>query len=223
MIARTDLKAVSPLPTYGWDWKEFHGSADGLKWNRRDLAALDLVLTRVPRRRAVVQAGGNLGIFPKRLAETFEAVYTFEPDPRLFAALCHNAPESNIVKVQAALGDGPALVATSMKRRLGHLKDHEGLAHIAGQGIIPTLRLDDFWLPVCDLIYLDIEGWETFALNGAVETIRSCRPVLAVEVSATAHYVGLTPDELRDQILGYGYRLAMRVLSDEVFLPTEAA
>jgi len=216
---------VNPL-TYGWNWAKFRGSQRCLGLNHRDLAALDEVLAHVNGRTAVVQAGGNLGLFPKRLAQEFAAVYTFEPDAASFACLQANAPESNIVKFQAALGCDRCLVSMSGVRRDGkhHMAAHEGITHIDGAGIIPTLRIDDLGLPACDLIYLDVEGSEPSALAGAVETIARCRPVLVFENRREYEpWSGVSVWELRQQVLVQGYRYVCTVLSDEVFESAVAA
>lgn len=214
---------------YGWRWSEFLGSEVQLNWSRRELRNLDAVVGHVTDRRAVIQAGGNLGIFPKRLAQSFETVYTFEPAAALFPLLLLNAPERNIVRFQAALGETRDLVALSQTRRDSsrsvkrQAPAHEGITHVSGPGTIPTLRIDDLALPACGLIYLDLEGWELFALRGAVETIRRCRPVVAVEINQNLSYVGVTPEQVRGFVQGLGYRFVDRLQSDEVFLPEVAA
>ena len=210
--------------TYGWDWSTFKGSKGGLSLNHRDLTSLDTVMTLVKGRTAVVQAGGNLGLFPKRLAQEFQTVYTFEPSPDIFPMLCYNASERNILKFQAALGDLRGLVGSACVRREGKTKaPHEGVTHIIPKGNVPTLRIDDLCLPVCDLIYLDVEGSEHVAVLGAVDTIQRCRPVVVVEVNQNVEIVGLTPDIVRASILRRGYKFLTRVLGDEVFVPLERA
>jgi FkbM family methyltransferase len=209
--------------TYGWDWTRFAGSQEALKWNRRDLHGLDAVIKLTRGRTAAVQAGGNLGIWPKRLARDFTTVYTFEADPGCFLMLAMNAREPNILKFQAALGAERGLVGTSQIRRDGKLINHEGIRHIAGPGCIPTLRIDDLALPVCDLIYLDVEGWELYALRGAVETIARCRPVLAVEINKNIAFVGFSKEDVRNQIRDYDYRHVLDVSKDEVYVPAEWA
>lgn len=204
-----------------WNWSAFHGSAEALRYNRRDLVVLDRCAARAPRRRVALQAGGNLGIFPKRLAQTFETVYTFEPAPDLFAAMMHNAPERNILRFQAALGNTRRLVGVSRQRRDGRPNNHEGITHISGPGVIPTLQIDDLGLPVCDFLQLDLEGWELYALLGGVETIHRCRPVLVVEINKNQAFVGIRPDYLRDVVKGLGYRFVERAQSDELYLPAE--
>lgn len=203
-----------------WDWSRFRGSAEGLKWNRKELPTLEYVLSFVSERTAVVQAGGNLGVFPKRLAQEFETVYTFEPEPELFDIMCHNAPERNIIKIQAALGYDRQLVTMSRARRQQDGgNSHEGITHVAGSGSIPVLRVDDLSLSVCNLLYLDIEGYELFALQGAAETIARCRPVIAVEVNKSLEFMSHTEEDVRVFVRMQGYEFVERVRSDEIFVP----
>lgn len=217
---------VIDLPTYGWDWDAFHGSAQALKWSRRDLATLDLAIAHTAGQTAAVQAGGNLGIFPKYLARYFETVYTFEPDPAIFQALCANAPEPNIVKFQAAVGNQRGLVGLARSRRDGKPEAfiHEGITHVSGGGVVPTLRIDDLAVPVCDLLVVDIEGWELHALRGAYGTIARCQPVIVVEINKNAAYYGIPEDDVRHELtVGHGYRLVGRYHSDEIYVPRESA
>lgn len=202
-----------------WDWTKFEGSATALKWNRKELSSITEVVKYVKKFDAVVQAGGNLGIFPKRLSEIFKTVYTFEPDRELFVKMTRNAPEENIIRFQAALGCKRELVGMSRVRRDDKENNHEGITHVSGSGVIPTMILDDLRLPVLDLLYLDIEGFEKNAITGAQNTIARCRPVIACEINKSVAFMGLTRDDVRNFIISLGYRLEKRVSSDEVFLP----
>lgn len=210
--------------TFGYDWASFCGSREALKWNRRDIPNLDRVVARVPQRRVAVQAGGNLGLFPKRLAESFGAVYTFEPSPDLFPLLCRNAPEPNIIRMQAGLGAKREFVGTVQARRGGRPGiPHEGVTHISGDGPVPVFCLDELRLDTCDLIQLDVEGWELPALAGAGQTIRRCRPVLCVEINANGELMGIPRARVMSWIADYGYRHVETLQSDEVFLPNEVS
>lgn len=57
-----------------WDWKSMIGSAACIKWCFRDLRNLDAALELFTGREVAIQAGGNIGIFAKRLAEEFKVV-----------------------------------------------------------------------------------------------------------------------------------------------------
>lgn len=218
MLNRGALMAYRPK----WPWFQMLGSSDCLKWSFRDLRNLDEALKLFKGRTLVVQAGGNLGIFPKRLAEEFKRVVTFEPDEGLFNRMKKNAPEKNVEAHRAALGDSTDPVAVATKRRDNSGRAvHEGLTHVSGPGVIPQVRIDDFNFPVCDLIYLDIEGYELHALKGAVETIRRCRPVIVVEINRNIKYYGTSPEELRQWIVDQGYSHAFSMNSDEAFVPND--
>ena len=201
----------------------FAGGAEALKYAVRDLPNLDRVIKLTPGRTAAVQAGGNNGVYPKRLAAVFATVYTFEPAADCFAALMVNVPEPNVIKIQAALGCRRELVGLSRQRRDGRSNNHEGITHVSGPGTIPTLQIDDLGLPVCDLIQLDLEGWEPYALQGAETTLARCRPVLCIEINKSLGYIssGPTPADVRAYIQSHGYRFVMRMSSDDVFVPAE--
>jgi FkbM family methyltransferase len=203
----------------GWDWEGMLGGRVCLKWNLQDLASLEQAITATKGRAVAVQAGGNLGIFPKRLAESFEAVYTFEPDTELFACLEHNAPEDNIVPVCAALGNSTDPVSLACHRRDNSGRDvHEGLTHVAGPGTIPQLRIDQLGLVACNLIYLDIEGYEFNALLGASETIERFHPTIALEVNGNIAHYGSTKQELREWMKSQGYRRHVRLHGDDIYV-----
>lgn len=123
----------------------------------------------------LVQAGGNCGYYVKKYAKIFNQVYTFEPDPLNFYCLNLNVTEPNVQKFQACLGDEHKSVG------LDNFRTDVGATHVKGEGYSAVLKIDDFCLPACDLIHLDIEGYELFALRGAINTIRKFKPVIAVE------------------------------------------
>lgn len=203
-----------------WPGVRFHGNEACLNWSLRDLDNLEAAVKFVPERRVVVQAGGNVGIFPRRLAELFETVHTFEPDPTLFGYLRSNAPFKNIHAVCAALGDDvePVSLCSDRRDNSGRLS-HPGLTHVVpGGGDVRQMRLDELQLTRCDLLYLDIEGYELRALRGAEETIARCRPVIVVEINRSITYYGITDEFLRAWIRERGYQRVLRVNSDEVFV-----
>lgn len=197
------------------------GSPEGLKWTIRDLPRLDQTIPLCQGRAVAVQAGGNLGLYAKRLAKDFATVYTFEPDPELFRLMQINAPAPNILRYQAALGDERQLVGVSRVRRDGKPSNHEGITHIAGEGVIPTLRIDDLGLTVCDLIVLDVEGWELFALRGARQTLKHCRPVVSVEINKSIGFVGFEPDDVRHVLHEASYGRVLVLGPDEIYVPLE--
>ena len=138
-------------------------------------------MEHVKQNKVCVQAGGYCGIFPRLFAQMFDMVYTFEPDPDNFYCLTLNCQSANIIKNQAALGDNHEMVnivrRVDSNRGMNVVVPNQGDAAIT----IPTYRIDDLNLTHCDLIMLDVEGYEKFILRGAEETIAKFKPVVVVE------------------------------------------
>lgn len=211
-----------------WDWASFQGSAYTLKLLRRDMPGVDTILAHTPGRSVAVQAGGNLGLWPKRLAEEFGTVHTFELDPETCRMLRANAPESNIIVHEAALGANNKPVALSHARRDGRRHPHEGTHHVSGPGTLPCYALDSLSLPVCDLLCVDVEGWEFHVLEGAVETLARCKPVVTLEFNDNVAAMKLTPEMIVDFLRAHGYeRLWLpeaeqaTLYADQMFVPAE--
>jgi FkbM family methyltransferase len=161
-----------------------------------------------------IQAGGNCGIWPAEMGQKFRIVYTFEPDPMNFRCLCANAPAENIFKFNAALGDRHEMVGLALR------PDNVGAHQVDGPGDIPTLCIDDIALKTCDLIYLDIEGSEFMALNGAIHTIRRCRPIIAVEDKGMSQRYGIHVGDVGRWVCSeFNYEIVARPSRDVVLAP----
>lgn len=166
----------------------------------------------VPDKKIVVQAGGNMGYYVKQYADLFETVYTFEPDPVNFYCLNLNIPDLNVIKIQSCLGNDHNCVSLKVKSR------NRGKNHIQGQGILPTLKIDDLNLPGCDLIHLDIEGYELFALQGGMQTIVKYRPVIAVEYfSKCCNRYNYSLEDLEQFLFSLGYKLLTTFEEERVY------
>lgn len=125
-----------------------------------------------------VQAGGNCGVWPLALADRFQQVYTFEPEPLNYQCLSENCKgRTNVVVSNQALG----YARTSVGIGYPEGRDNMGACAVTPDGTIPLVRIDDLQLDACDLIQLDIEGFEVEALKGARQTIAAYHPVLMVE------------------------------------------
>jgi FkbM family methyltransferase len=166
----------------------------------------------VPNKGVVVQAGGNCGFYVKQYADIFNLVYTFEPEPVNFFCLNLNVTSPNVLKFQACLGDKHEGVM------LGNFMPDVGATHVAGSGPIPTFRIDDLALQACDLIHLDIEGYELNALKGAIETINKFKPVIALEFYKdwAARYA-TTLDDIDQFLAELGYQFTLDEQGDRIY------
>jgi FkbM family methyltransferase len=184
---------------------------------------LDLIRRHVPApaARVAVQAGGNCGQLVRGLAEMFETVHTFEPDPRNFVALTVNTAHMlSVVRFQAALDCERGRGVSMGDGDTRHAGANCGALYVAGEGEIPTMLLDDLALQVCDLIMLDVEGAELRALAGARDTIERCKPVVIFESKGLgAKFYGESPDAALIWLARRGYRIAERTRLDTVMVP----
>lgn len=154
-------------------------------------------------KKTMVQAGGNCGLTVRQFVDTFETIYTFEPDPLNFYCLNLNLPHRNVFKFQSCLGKQRKMVKLD-----NYFPGDCGATHIAPENAqiaracrkqyvnineeilaeqdrieakTPTLMIDDLALNSCDLIALDVEGYEYSVLVGAITTIRKYKPLLCLE------------------------------------------
>lgn len=143
-----------------------------------------------------IQAGGLCGFMPKEFKKVFETVYTFEPQPIPFLCTCLNNPDSNVIKLQACLGDkhGQFFIRQESPTESGASFVNDGEVHLfqhgwgtpftimpKQDGAIPMIMIDDLLLKGCDFIQLDLEGYEYRALLGARNTVLTYHPLLCLE------------------------------------------
>lgn len=154
-----------------------------------------------------VQGGGCQGVYPRLLSERFGIVITYEPDPLNFHCLVNNCQRDNIIKLNAAMGDKHGLVSV-IRSGMTNTGMHR-VGNVDGsKGHIPMIPIDDLMLPSCGLIAFDLEGYEIYALKGALRTIESFLPVITAETVS---------DEFRTVVTSYGYKQVAQSVSDTVF------
>jgi len=181
-----------------------------MRWPESDRVARKIVPAEVgfldnaiklSKRRLVVQAGGNVGVYPLHLSQYFEHVLTFEPEPANFECLKFNTShKSNIIAAQAALGDRLDSIGMSV------CVENCGAHAVAGGGEIPLLTIDSLNVD-CDFIQLDVEGFEINALLGAKETIMACSPVIMIEDNGLSTRYGTPKGAAGRWLEGLGYKL----------------
>jgi FkbM family methyltransferase len=192
----------------GWYWPSTDSGAwDGPKhdWETSHITKYAKYLRG---KKAVVTAGANCGLYARQYATLFETVYAFEPDPLNFHCLVNNCQVPNIIKMQMALGATAELISVN---RLGmeNVGMHQVVNDPANDPRIPCLPLDDFNLPFCDLIQLDVEGYEVNVLKGARRTIEIHSPVIILENGERF---------CMDIMKEFGYTHVDKSVSDDIFI-----
>lgn len=205
------VTGVRPLIRQG-DWFRPAHEGQSLYAARMHLGFIAQWLPHVARRGVCVQAGGSLGLFPDALSRIFERIYTFEPDPTSFTCLTLNCTAGNVVKFQAALGSTRSFMG------MHQIEDNSSAAWMEGEGLIPVIPLDDLRLPGCDMLQLDVEGFELDALIGGENTIRKYRPTLVLEDRGFITRAGHEPEDLHNYLDRLGYRQVAKVHKDTIWI-----
>ena len=170
-------------------------------------------LPHVKGRRVAVQAGGNCGVYPLVLSMHFDQVYTFEPEANNFGCLMLNCSGvENIQAYCAALGD-------HSRRRVGlQVNAHNaGSHHITAGDTIPVWAVDDLKLDACDLLALDVEGYEYLCLKGAERTVEAFHPTVIIEMKKHGERYGIRKEMIRDWLTERGYTYRALVGRDEIW------
>lgn len=201
----------------GWIWPKSDESSWEGQNEYNNLA--QYILPYVSNRDVMIQAGGNCGFILSTFVNHFNTIYTFEPDPINFYCLNQNVTSPNVFKIQCCLGKESTPVNTQQLDRPGRLRDTGGV-HVEGQGATLTIVIDSLNLPACDLIQLDVEGYELNALLGAVNTIKKYKPVLCIEFCEKwLNRYETTSDNIETLLTELGYKYVELHGADRIYIP----
>lgn len=138
-----------------------------------------------------------MGLWPRRMADVFARVITFEPDAISRACCASNVPAKVQVR-EEALGASPGVVAIERESLGSHHVNEHGY-------MVPVTTVDALGLDDLDLLQLDIEGYEWHALQGARHTLERCRPLVQVELRDFTRRYGHEDQDVRDLLASLGY------------------
>ena len=166
----------------------------------------------VKKRGVCVQAGGNVGCWPKWLSYQFDTVHTFEPEEANWTCLQLNVSESNVHRYKAALGERQGKMGLRLSPK------NIGAHRLEGAGDVKVMTIDSLALAACDALFLDVEGYELPVLRGSTRTLAKHHPVVMVEdrglgVKTKNGGIG----DIARFLSGWGYKERARVHFDVVF------
>jgi FkbM family methyltransferase len=172
-----------------------------------------------PRRR-VIQAGAHIGVWPRQLAQYFEAVVCVEPEPENWACLEHNTKDTpRITCLHGALGAQAGTVDLSVQPHssAGH---HVSTRLDRPYATVPQYAIDDWGYEDVSAVFLDVEGYESHVLAGAMLTLDRCHPLLVVEENSCGRKYGIE-DGAVGTWLGrfWGYKRVGTFGEDSIYLP----
>jgi FkbM family methyltransferase len=175
-----------------------------------------------------LDCGANIGVHTVEWATLMTGwgtVVAFEPQERIFYALAGNIAINNCFNARAlhaAVGRESAVIQMPLldytkpasygsfelqklerSQFIGQEIDYEN-----GQKMeVNLISIDDLDCERCDFIKLDIEGMELDALEGAVRTLTTLKPILLVE------HIKSKPGTLQPFLEALGYRCFMTDLN----------
>lgn len=174
----------------------------------------------VPPGGVVLDVGANIGIFAVqfgRLAGADGAVFAFEVQAGLHRLLTENVAANGLADVvrplRIAVGDTDGALKMVSPRLVEAREDaalnYGGFSLLSapgGEEVVPLRRIDtlagDLGFKRLDLIKIDVEGFETRVVEGALATIEAHRPVLSIEADR-----GEDGFRWMDALFALGYRM----------------
>lgn len=123
-------------------------------------------------------------------------VHAFEPQSMMYNLLCNNIMLNdldNVVCHNKAVGHFSGSVEMNQRVADGQNTDNDieygtdlfynlaGLEVGSGGESVEMVKIDDFNFQKVDYIKIDVEGYEPFVLEGAIETIKRSKPVISYE------------------------------------------
>lgn len=174
----------------------------------------DVVMAHCQNKRTAIQAGGNIGMWPKRLAGQFAKVITAEPDATNFMCLVQNIEGTPNIEVHnVAFGES----FTTGQIKVNEAGNMGALSVVEGSGF-HVVPIDSLNVETCDLLQLDVEGYELFALSGAVRTIKASWPVICIELNGLSKNYGHKDGDVLNFLKSLGYEKKQIIHRDVIFI-----
>lgn len=204
-----DQIVVRNDPDFGsWYWVK--GDQGGFEIPRRDWIEghSKKYFTHVKNYDTVVTGGTCCGMYVRFYSSMFKRVIAFEPDPLSFFCMSLNIPVDNVVKLNAAMGEKPGIVG--LNRRYSN---NIGMNTVGepNEFRIPLIPIDGLALDACDLLQLDVEGYEEAIIKGAKKTIKKYRPVIITEAYDSP--------EAQALMKSIGYKMVDKSFLDVIYIP----
>lgn len=215
----------------GWYWVPDHETVqiEQLTGGGWQLDHLDMALAHVgKKRRIAIDGGAHVGSWTfHMLRRGFNTVRCFEPSPDTFECLKENVQQWSEEHIadpaiqfiglhRCALGEKAGKMG--MRDDTKYAGGNTGGRHLKGEGEIDVRPLDIYRWDDVDFIKLDLEGFEPFAIKGAIQTIMRCRPVIMFEDKhRMAYRYGYEPGEAGRLLEGLGMRQLEQMGSDRVY------
>lgn len=204
--ARQALRSLCPQPLLNWREARFYG-----RHGEVELHVLEFLCRR---NKDAIDVGANDGSYVHHLRRHARRVIAFEPMPSLADALVSKFGQkfaSGVDVRSIALSDHAGTVELHMPVVDGVTVTGCSTVSATASATYPGHRAIEVPIATLDSVYdgdvgfikIDVEGHEQAVLDGAVQTIRRCRPRLLVEIDERLSPGGLARARGFFRLLGY--------------------
>jgi FkbM family methyltransferase len=141
-------------------------------------------------RKRAIDIGAHNGLYTYELSKLCDSVESFEPQPWLYNKLCdyaipkasiHNVGLSNkqdYLEINVPTLDGKKLDGMASFRASAATSEKYQVETVR----IEVKRLDDYQFKDVSFMKIDVEGYESEVLEGAIETIKTNYPNILIEI-----------------------------------------
>ena len=169
--------------------------SDGIKSNEVWEPYMHTIFEKyIDKKSIVVECGCHIGTHTVKMASLCDKLYGFEPMPETYEVLNKNIVLNNITN--AIIYKKGVADKTGFTKYSWSLDDNPGASGLDNNpmGIPPRIRTTDKIIPVelttidslnldrLDFMKIDVEGYEQLVIEGAMNTIKKCKPVIIMEV-----------------------------------------
>ncbi|MCD6321484.1 MAG: FkbM family methyltransferase [Clostridiales bacterium] len=203
-----DLSRAHHLQFIAWRSLREEWFFDNAPVTIHDRYFISHVLTVLHDHEIFVDIGAHHGEVSRKFLHTvknrFREIYAIEPDKENFSQLykllekCIFTTKEKIHLLSCALG------STTGSRRFRHGLGYASQFSESGQAEVEVKRLDDLSIPAT-CIKIHLEGWESDAISGGLETIFNNRPLLMVTSYHNRQGLWHLPAQLMSCLDNYRY------------------
>ena len=194
--------AVTSSIIEGWQYEKY--MFDFLELNQIDCEGKDIV--------DIGANNGNFAVDFSHLVGDHGRVFSFEPQRIIYYQLCANVflnGLDNVYCYNVAVGNGIEKYVVIQIPDY-HSKEAVNFGDVKiskyGGDIVEQRALDSYTFTSIAFIKIDVQGYESFVIDGAIETIKKHKPYIFIEFED--HLLkeqGTSEEKLKTKIEGLGY------------------
>lgn len=181
---------------------------------------LDYLIDQLPRNGCFIDVGANIGLISIPLAKRRPdiSIFAIEADPHIFGYLNQNTQLNRLTNIKAL--NYPVYAENGLELPFFAPKDKMGCGSFsplftqeATMLITKTLDkiVEEQLIPKVDLIKMDIEGYEYYAIKGAQGVLKRDAPLIVFEFVDWAEDLAkdLNPGDCQQLLLSIGYQITI--------------